>query len=259
MKTIIVSALTILSVTVFAVELTPEQREQGRINREKFMKATGGFMVDKRNAVGFVALINGQSRVSADFVKARAAKLEKNIWLSVNYSVPGKALTLDGIDKAVKDSKGNVAIVLIDNKEWPALINIPESKCAVVNVAALSKDCKDNVMLESRLSKEIARAFCFALVVPYSTRPGGTMDIITSMSDLDKVLVDGIGLDLMPFIERSAERFGIKRFKRTTYRKACEEGWAPAPANEYQKAIWDKVHAMPTEPIKIKPETTKQK
>ena len=29
--------------------------------------------------------------------------------------------------------------------------------------------------------------------------------------------------------------------------------------NEYQKAIWDKVHAMPTAPIKIKPETKKVK
>ena len=44
---------------------------------------------------------------------------------------------------------------------------------------------------------------------------------------------------------------------RVTYKKACEEGWAPAPTNDIQKAIWDKVHAMPTAPIKIKPETKK--
>ena len=42
-----------------------------------------------------------------------------------------------------------------------------------------------------------------------------------------------------------------------TYGRAVREGWAPAPTNEYQKAIWDKIHAMPTEPIKIKPETKK--
>ena len=46
--------------------------------------------------------------------------------------------------------------------------------------------------------------------------------------------------------------------RRTVYRKACEEGWAPQPTNDVQKAIWDKVHAMPTEPLKIKPETKKQ-
>ena len=51
---------------------------------------------------------------------------------------------------------------------------------------------------------------------------------------------------------------GVKPYRLTTYRKACEEGWANPPTNDVQKAIWDKVHAMPTEPIKIKPETKKQ-
>ena len=51
--------------------------------------------------------------------------------------------------------------------------------------------------------------------------------------------------------------YGITPWYQTTYHKAVEEGWAPAPTNEYQKAIWDKVHAMPTAPIKIKPETKK--
>ena len=41
----------------------------------------------------------------------------------------------------------------------------------------------------------------------------------------------------------------------STYLKACEEGWAPTPTNEYQKAIWEQVKADkergPTNPIKI--------
>ena len=44
----------------------------------------------------------------------------------------------------------------------------------------------------------------------------------------------------------------------TNYRTAVKEGWAPQPTNDVQKAIWDKVHAMPTEPLKIKSETKKQ-
>jgi hypothetical protein len=34
---------------------------------------------------------------------------------------------------------------------------------------------------------------------------------------------------------------GIKPARMTTYRKACEEGWAPMPTNSVQKAIWDEV------------------
>ena len=55
----------------------------------------------------------------------------------------------------------------------------------------------------------------------------------------------------------NAEALGIRRVRHTTYRKACYEGWAPPPTNAYQKAIWDMVHALPTEPMKIKPETKK--
>ena len=45
---------------------------------------------------------------------------------------------------------------------------------------------------------------------------------------------------------------GVTPWKETTYKRACEEGWAPAPTNEYQKAVWDKVHAIPDQPLKIK-------
>ena len=50
---------------------------------------------------------------------------------------------------------------------------------------------------------------------------------------------------------------GVTVRATTNYKTACREGWAPAPTNDVQKAIWDKVHAMPTEPIKIKPEEKK--
>ena len=30
--------------------------------------------------------------------------------------------------------------------------------------------------------------------------------------------------------------------RRATYRRAVEEGWAPPPTNDYQKAIWDAAH-----------------
>ena len=233
--------------------------EQNLTNREKFLRATGGFMVDRRNAIGSVAIINAQKRVSSDFVKSRVQALEKNVWMSTVYSVPTNSVSLETIDETVKASKGNIAIVLVELVGLPTLISIPESKCAIVNVYALAKDCKDASVLESRVAKEISRAFCFALVVNYSVRPGGVMDPITSTSELDKVLVDGIGLDLMPYIERSAERFGIKRFKRTTYLKACQEGWAPPPINNIQKAIWEQTRQLPTKPIKIEFDPAKDK
>ena len=34
-------------------------------------------------------------------------------------------------------------------------------------------------------------------------------------------------------------------------RKACEEGWAPPPANAFQQSAWEKVHKIPDRPLTI--------
>ena len=60
----------------------------------------------------------------------------------------------------------------------------------------------------------------------------------------------------------AAKARAITPVPRTTYRRACYEGWAPAPTNEFQKAIWEKVKADrergPTTPITIPPPTQKK-
>ena len=38
---------------------------------------------------------------------------------------------------------------------------------------------------------------------------------------------------------RHLPTIGVLQDKMTSYRKACQEGWAPAPTNEYQKAVWE--------------------
>ena len=55
------------------------------------------------------------------------------------------------------------------------------------------------------------------------------------------------------------EKRGVKMVKVGTYRQACQEGWAPAPKNDEQKAIWNQVHAIPDKPIKIEFDPKKDK
>ena len=77
------------------------------------------------------------------------------------------------------------------------------------------------------------------------------------MKDIDSLKMEQACPEPFREMSLSAAKLGIAQAKLTSYRRACVEGWAPAPANEYQKTIWDEVHAMPTEPLKIKPETKK--
>lgn len=46
-----------------------------------------------------------------------------------------------------------------------------------------------------------------------------------------------------------------------TYRNACRQGWAPAPTNDYQKAIYERMQADkergPSKPLTITPPAKK--
>jgi len=44
---------------------------------------------------------------------------------------------------------------------------------------------------------------------------------------------------------------GVMPARKGTYESACQEGWADEPKDKYQQAIWDKVHAIPKNPMKI--------
>ena len=54
-------------------------------------------------------------------------------------------------------------------------------------------------------------------------------------------------------------RFGITRERRVPYRVAVQEGWAAQPTNDYQKAIWQEIHAIPDKPITIEFDPKKDK
>ena len=58
-------------------------------------------------------------------------------------------------------------------------------------------------------------------------------------------------MDMVKRAEKYMEKCGVTPLRIATYRQACREGWAPAPTNDVQKAIWDKVHAIPKSPMKI--------
>ena len=58
-------------------------------------------------------------------------------------------------------------------------------------------------------------------------------------------------IDIQDSIKKYLSAAGVTPLRRTIYRRACQEGWAPAPTNDVQKAIWDKVHAIPKTPMKI--------
>jgi hypothetical protein len=66
--------------------------------------------------------------------------------------------------------------------------------------------------------------------------------------DLDSLTADMANPETCAQVGRGAGRLGLGRVQKMTYRRACAEGWAPAPTNEYQKAVWDAVKARKAKP-----------
>ena len=83
-----------------------------------------------------------------------------------------------------------------------------------------------------------------------SSRFKGNIMDVTKLEDLD-LIEDGLPMDNISSMAQHLQKLGLTRERIVPYRKAVQEGWAPAPTNEYQKAVWDKVHALPKNPMKI--------
>lgn len=233
--------------------------EERQAQREKFKTLTGGFIFDVRKAGVAVSIINTQSILKDDFLKSRADYYSTRIFCKVAYCHTNATVNLMNAKAIASSFRGVGGVLLVGNDELPALVVLPESKATIVNVKALSVDSPTDETLKARVSKELTRAIAFTLGVGYSERSGGPMSPISSLKDLDAILADGFSNDTIMHITKAVDRMGVGRFRRTTYLKACEEGWAPPPADKYQKVIWDKVHALPTEPLKIAPEAKKVK
>ena len=62
-------------------------------------------------------------------------------------------------------------------------------------------------------------------------------------------------------IRTAAESIGIPHTQKVFYKKALEEGWAPPPSNDFQRAVWENFKADkergPTNPIRITPAAKK--
>lgn len=151
--------------------------------------------------------------------------------------------------------KADVAVFIVDDATTPSLLQAPDDGWIAMNVRKLDRNLMSErakaKFLVSRYRKQLARAVVLACGGAGSTFAGNMMDV-AKIEDLDLIEDEFVPYDKYEICERYLHNLGLKECQRTLYRTACQEGWAPAPTNEFQKAIWDKVHAVPEKPMKIK-------
>ena len=228
-----------------------------KVKENPMLKLTGGYVQRPGTKQGEVAFLNAQQTIpSAAFVPI-ANRLGK--MLHVNFQVKDIAdPEVGGFDAAFKKDGAQFAVFVVDDKRNDnTLLILPEKRYAVVNISPLKLDGGEGAFLVARAKKEAARAFFYVAGGASMPVEGNLMSAFMGIRDLDKVPVDAFPVEVIGRVGEYLSQMGCETRAMVTYKKACQEGWAPAPTNDVQKAIWDKVHAMPTEPIKIKPEEKK--
>lgn len=74
----------------------------------------------------------------------------------------------------------------------------------------------------------------------------------STLADLDAKKSVRPAPDGINAMMNNAAGYGMTPLTIASYRTACRYGWAPAPTNDVQKAIWNEIHQIPDKPITIK-------
>ena len=216
---------------------------------QRIYEHTGGRVANVKSGKGRIVVVNAQTLVEqkavADFVN------EMSIFHGLRIeAVKGEPATLATADAQKKALGANAVIFVVQNGDIPASLVAYDSGWAIVNAGKLGD--APAAILGARLRKAVYRAFallCGGADTPFA-------DTIMSPAESPELL-DALKLPNKPVpmwmgaIQEHMRRLGMEPMKVTTYRKACEEGWAPPPANDVQKNIWDQVRQMPAKPLKI--------
>lgn len=204
------------------------------------LKKTGGFIRVKAEGASLLFL-NTQTRVPSPVVEEVSGLVTRNLRLpSVAKSLASDEPVSAAL-AALADTNTAAVVVIADSPGYPALLVAPENRWVLVNVAALCGTGVSDETLADRTRKEMWRAFGYLMGAAHSNSEQCLLKPVLTPADLDAFKTKALCPEPFNKILFHAQKLGIKIARTTTYRKAVEEGWAPAPTNDFQRAIWDEL------------------
>ena len=236
--------------------------EMRRIRREQRLARDGG-LVTKPNNGKVVRLVNAQHRVGGEVVDESSKVLAEVLNVPVrSASAEAKGDVFAFAENVMKEKSVGAAVLLIEDERLPAIIVAPEKSWAAVNVTALANDFPPKQVLVLRTKKELVRAAAWALGAGESMMKPCIMQYEPTLEALDANRLMVPSPDPMMRMVNGALARGVETIREDTYRRACQEGWAPSPTNDVQRAIWEQTRAEkergPANPITISPPGTKR-
>ena len=219
--------------------------------KEILMKKVGGLLARPNTQRGEVFYVNCQRRAPKEWIDESIMYFAEETKFKISYKEGSFDLTAPKVE-------GNATLFVIDDEKLPPILVAPDSRWAFVNIAPLAVETRP-AFFQARTKKELSRGFAYLCGAANSQFPMALTRGIVAHSDLDKNMDLRLPVDLFQRFRTYMEPLGVTPQISVTYRKACQEGWAPAPTNDVQKAIWEKVHAIPDKPITIEFDPKKDK
>ncbi len=249
-----VAAVAVLSLNaVWASVKTPQTEEEKAARHERMMKATGGILDVAPK--GKVVIINAQDKVPASAVAAKVEALAKELRMNVELSTSKEWAMYQVPAGAVG------AVVIVDAADLPMSVVAAEKTWGLMNVAPFVV-AGDQEKTTKRFNREFVRVACFTFGQSNSQYRGAPLSTVTGPESLDEITNENLTFESVTMVMRNLMNLGLTQSRKTSYKKACQEGWAPAPTNTYQKAIWERIKAeqseAPTKGLKIKFDKNKQ-
>lgn len=222
-------------------------------------KRFGGRLRKPNSATGKVVFLNGQKSVARADLQICFEEIEARFRIVQEVRDIAEVNPVNPA-KAIADAGAQIGVILVDAPDLPPLLVAPEAGWATVNVRAIAANASDAKVVARRVRVEIMRGFGLVAGAAFMGRDQIVLrrDILCA-SDLDMVQREAYGMEVAAAIEKGLPARGVNPWRISTYRVACEEGWAPAPTNDAQKVIWDEIHSIPTKSLKISYDKDSQK
>ena len=240
MRIMLLFSMICAAVSVFG-KIPPGARPVTPEEREAILARSGGMLPPPDGGGAFVAAV-ACGRVDASNMVVRCAERAATLLrLAVEVHgapspAPGSAFTAA---KGLLSKEVAAVLLVTDEKDAPALAVYPEEGVCVLNLNPLSTP--DTGLAAKRIEKEFWRGFGFLLGAYATPLPGDALQPVRSLAELDAMKGCCLSPARFQNIFKTAKQLGIRSTRPVPYRVAVREGWAPAPTNDVQRAIWEDV------------------
>ena len=256
MKKLVFAAIAAVTFGVaLAEETAAPAAEKPKVPRSELirrsqMKQFGGMVVRPGSLKGKVVIANATATVDDAVLEKIATEYKKLVKITIETAKSEKP-SLANVSALVEKLDAEAVLFVTDDASLPPLLCAPESRWTIVNIAGLSKGGATAPVLAGRIRKEVSRGFAYLAGAANSTFSNSLMSAVTKPQTLDYLNDEMPPVEVVARFPEYLKGLGVTPILHVTYKQACQEGWAPAPTNEYQQVFWNLANGEPKNPIKI--------